>query len=179
MPRHFNISNHAHELTFSCYKNSSFLSNGIYCDLLAEAIIRAGNIHRFDFRAYVFMPDHVPLLIWPRENDYSISKILLSLKQPVARKARIYASKNDLASLQLMKTGQTATAFRFWQDGGGYDRNLFSSEALINSVRYIHNNPVRKGLVSHPAQWKWSSFGDWEGISKGPITIDRCNFPPL
>src|SRR5207245_2228878 len=37
---------------------------------------------------------------------------------------------------------------RFWQPGGGYDRNITSTEALRAAIDYIHANPVRCGLVA-------------------------------
>ncbi|HEX4130717.1 MAG TPA: hypothetical protein VHZ24_11800 [Pirellulales bacterium] len=53
-------------------------------------------------------------------------------------------------------------AFRFWQEGGGYDRNLTTSKAAYSVIDYLHLNPVRRGLVEHPRQWKWSSFRYYE-----------------
>jgi putative transposase len=48
-------------------------------------------------------------------------------------------------------------AFRFWQEGPGYDRNLLSAKSVCDSMEYIHLNPVRRGLVKEASQWKWSS----------------------
>jgi len=45
----------------------------------------------------------------------------------------------------------------FWQDGGGYDRNIVSDRELYEKVQYIHDNPVRRGLIGRPADWPWSS----------------------
>ncbi len=47
--------------------------------------------------------------------------------------------------------------FRFWQEGPGFDRNLYSPEALASSLEYIHNNPVGRELCRHAVDWKWSS----------------------
>lgn len=47
--------------------------------------------------------------------------------------------------------------FRFWQEGPGFDRNIFSSEAIAASIDYIHMNPVKRGLCEKVTDWKWSS----------------------
>ena len=47
--------------------------------------------------------------------------------------------------------------FRFWQEGGGYDRNLRSEVAILAAIDYIHENPVRRGLCKPSADWRWSS----------------------
>lgn len=48
-------------------------------------------------------------------------------------------------------------AFRFWQAGGGFDRNLWNPKAIHAAIAYIENNPVRAGLVDAPEKWPWSS----------------------
>ena len=47
--------------------------------------------------------------------------------------------------------------FRFWQAGGGFDRNLWNANAIHNAIKYIEHNPVRAGLVKKAEEWKWSS----------------------
>ena len=51
--------------------------------------------------------------------------------------------------------------FRFWQEGGGYDRNIASIKTLGPAIEYVHSNPVRRGLCDSPGQWKWSSWRDY------------------
>ena len=174
--RRYNIPGHAHELTFSCYRRQPFLLNDWACDYLAQAVIKAKEKHAFDVWAYVFMPEHVHLLICPRYVEYSISKILTSIKQSVARRAVRYLRVQDPCRLKQLTTGKKDHPYRFWQIGGGYDRNVTTDQAVIHMVRYIHNNPVRRGLVEHSQQWNYSSTRQWqEGV--GPIPVDFESFP--
>jgi REP element-mobilizing transposase RayT len=48
---------------------------------------------------------------------------------------------------------------------------------LIETMRYIHNNPVRKGLVQTPREWYYSSAADWENGKPGPLPVDHDSFP--
>jgi len=48
-------------------------------------------------------------------------------------------------------------AFRFWQEGPGYDRNLQHEDSVLASIDYLHNNPVRRGLCRSATEWFWSS----------------------
>ena len=168
----YNIPNHAHELTFSCYCGRPFLCKERTCLFLAEAIMRAREKYNFGLWAYVFMPNHVHILLKPNRHDYSIASILKSIKQPVARKVLIHLRKENPRALHLLFTGQKHSPHRFWQDGGGYDRNVADMEALCEMAAYIHNNPVRKGLVQSPEEWKWSSARDWLKGEQGIIPID-------
>jgi putative transposase len=91
----------------------------------------------------------------------------------------IRAKKGDPAALNQYRTGIRSKKYRFWQDGGGYDRNIINRVTLLKTIDYIHHNPVRKGLVKSPGEWKWSSFGDWHENRPGPIRIDKDDFPLL
>jgi len=177
--RRFNIVGDAHELTFSCYRGRPFLAKDRTCRFPADAIIKAREKHLFDVWAYVFMPNHVHLLIWPPDGAYSVSRILQSIKQSVSRRALRYLRKRRPQGLRHLATGQVHRPYRFWQDGGGHDRNIMSEQALLACVEYIHNNPVRKELVSYPEDWTWSSASEWAGRGPGPVSIDRNSFPSL
>lgn len=156
----WNWVGHAHELTFSCYLNRPFLSKERTCRYLVDAINASRVKHDFDLWAYVFMSDHVHLVIHPRREHYSIAQILRSIKQPASRRALEYLRRNNPNGLRLLATNQRDEPYRFWQKGGGYDRNITKVETLLQSVRYLHNNPVRKGLVQTPAEWRYSSATD-------------------
>ena len=175
--RRHNVAGHAHELTFSCYHNQAFLTVERVCKYLVDSIITSREKHQFDLWAYVFMPSHVHLLVCPRSGEYSISGILLSIKQPVSRKAVNYLRKNNPDGLKDLATHQTHRPYRFWQKGDGYDRNMTKVETVIDSVRYLHNNPVRKDLVKSADEWRYSSAADWQGTTQGPIPIDYDSFP--
>ncbi len=172
-----NDPGHAHELTFSCYKRRAFLSKNRTRQFFAEAVSQARVTYRFHVWAYVVMPEHVHMLIWPTEDPYSISIILQSIKQSVSRKAIRYLRESAQTGLHLLATGQKHRPYRFWQDGGGYDRNVTERQTLRKMVEYIHNNPVRRGIAEYAEEWEWSSAQDWLNGKEGHIAIDRESFP--
>ncbi len=61
---------------------------------------------------------------------------------------------------------------RFWQQGGGYDRNIAKPEVAWASVAYIHGNPVRRGLVAADVDWPWSSAGWYAGDRDVKLAMD-------
>ena len=72
-----------------------------------------------------------------------------------------------------MATDQAGKPYQFWQDGGGYDRNIRNAKALREMMGYIHDNPVKRGLAERAEDWPWSSARDWAGQETGPIPIDK------
>ena len=170
----------AHYLTFSCFRRQAFLSRPRSCQWLLESVENARARRPFDLRAFVIMPEHAHLLIWPDEG-VRISDILLSIKQPVTLRCVAWVRRNAPQFLAAMRDQQPngKVFFRFWQRGGGYDRNMWSAPEIHEKMRYIHDNPVRRGLVARAEDWPWSSFRAWETGIDEPIRIDRQSVPIL
>ncbi|MGI8924505.1 MAG: REP-associated tyrosine transposase [Fimbriimonadales bacterium] len=146
---------HAHELTFSCYRGLPLLENDAFKRLFLKSLDKARKRHGFMVLAYVIMPNHVHVLVYPLRRTYSVGDILRSIKQPVAQVAlrEICGNEPMLAKQLTLPDGRR----RFWRAGGGYDRDLFSSHAIHASNDYIHANPVRRGLCEAVVDWEWSS----------------------
>lgn len=120
--------------------------------------------------AWVVMPEHVHLLVSPGERP--LSPALKSLKQSVAQRVIAGWRSDDAAALGAIMAGG---APRFWLDGGGFDRNVRDEEEFSKQVRYIHRNPVERGLVASPELWRWSSVRWWMGRRAGEV---ECDPPP-
>jgi putative transposase len=164
--RRYNDPGHAHELTFSCYRRLPLLSRDRTRVWLLEAIDAARRTAHFELWAYVIMPEHVHILLCPRQTPYKVSQILWRIKRPVGHRAIAYLEKHNPAWLEKLtvRYPNGCIEHRFWQAGGGYDRNVTESRTLFQMIDYIHLNPVRRGLVEHPEDWEWSSARWHAGI---------------
>jgi putative transposase len=125
------------------------------------------------------MPEHVHVLLWPRQPSYEMRLIRTALKVPVQRKALSFLRKNSPAFLSKLRDEQPngKVHYRFWQRGGGYDRNVTDPSTLLTMIDYIHNNPVRRGLVSRTSEWPWSSARYYERVSG--VLLDMDPLPSL
>ena len=94
--KHYNIPNHAHELTFSCYHNDEYLLDPVACGIFMEELEDARKEFGFRIWAYVLMPEHVHLLIYPTKQKYNISKILKSVKGAMSARYRNYLKETDI-----------------------------------------------------------------------------------
>ena len=162
--QHFNNPGQAHELKFSCYRRLPLLSRDRTRGWVIESIDAARKNRRFALFAFVIMPEHVHLIVHPSDQTYDVAYILKSIKQPVSRKAHAWLLKTNqpwLGNLTLIqKDGRPL--FRFWQAGAGYDRNIDRQVTLRQMIKYIHDNPVRRGLVGRAVDWQWSSASWYE-----------------
>jgi putative transposase len=177
----YNLAGHAHALTFTCFHRQAFLARDRCCNWVIDALARAREKHRFDLWAYCLMPDHAHILLWPTDLAYDISEILSSMKQSVAKRALFFVQTEAPGFLKRMEDRQPSgrTCYRFWQRGGGYDRNLYEPAAVYLQIDYIHANPVRRGLCARAEDWPWSSAADYAGVRRGPILLQRESLPVI
>ncbi|MBS3735309.1 MAG: transposase [Phycisphaerae bacterium] len=162
-----------HCLTFSTFQRRPLFTGrhaaGWFLDTLAAARTRCP----FRLFAYVIMPEHVHLVLQPL-SGVTIRTILWRLKRPLTRTVLAWVRANSPAFLNRLADVRPSgkTLYRFWQRGGGYDRNLRSASDVHEKIRYIHDNPVRRGLVARAEDWPHSSAGDWILQRPGRVPID-------
>jgi len=172
--RSYNEPGHAHELTFSCFHGLQLLGKDRTCQWFVEAMRRARRELDLSLWACVIMPEHVQLLFYPRQAKYQVSRVRRALKAPVARKALRFLKRRAPQFLEKVRDAQPngEVQYRFWQRGGGYDRNVIEPATLLQMIEYIHNNPVRRGLVEKATDWVWSSARFYAGMRPVPMVMD-------
>jgi putative transposase len=165
-------------LTFSCFHRWPLLSRERTCRWMLDALQLGRERNLFDLWAYVIMPEHAHVVLCPHRG-VRISCILKTLKQSVPQHALRWLEQNEPAFLRRLEDVQPngRRVFRFWQRGGGYDRNLRSVADIHEKIDYVHNNPVRRALVDKASVWPWSSAHAWETGEDKPIAIDRASLP--
>lgn len=141
-----------HFVTFSCYhrlpKLSSPESKRVFERSLEKVRVRYG----LYVTGYVIMPEHVHLLLNEPEGAL-LATALQSLKQSVSRTLALRAAEP------------------FWQ-ARYYDFNVFTELKRVEKLRYMHRNPVVRGLVSAPEEWEWSSFRHHATGVEGVVEIE-------
>jgi putative transposase len=182
--KHFHELGHFHEFTFSCYRRRPLLTNDRWRQYLSDSIETAGRQFNVQLIAFVFMPEHVHLLTLPLDPDPAIARYLAAVKRPTSSRVKsdLSAAGSRLLGELTIQERPGKTTFRFWQEGPGYDRNLFGESAVLKAIDYIHANPVRRGLCGSPIDWKWSSArwfasnGCEVGESHTPLTALPTEF---
>ena len=95
------------------------------------------------------MPDHFHLLLTEPQR-LTLSTVMQALKLGFSR--RLLSPGGALQHAALRPGSR-----RIWQPRF-YDFNVWTEHKRIEKLRYMHRNPVKRGLVDTPEQWRWSSF---------------------
>ena len=140
--RRFQESGQSHFVTFSCYRQQPFFSTAERYDLFVQCL--EDMRRRFEMRiyGYVVMPEHVHLLL-SEPPPTRLADAIHYLKLSFAKPLRSQPSPEKSAG--------------FWQKRY-YDRSVRSYREFVVKLRYLHRNPVKRGLVSNLEDWKWSSY---------------------
>lgn len=161
-----------HFLTFSCYHRQPLLSDPSRRDLLLQILERVRRRYRLVVLGYVVMPEHVHLLVTePQRSTLSIAMQALklgfvrSLGGSGIPRSRKIGETRDTPPLSLTSPNH------FWQ-ARFYDFNVWTEEKRIEKLRYIHRNPVKRGLVDSPEKWPQSSFRWYLRREEGPVKIN-------
>ncbi len=115
------------------------------------------------------MPEHVHLLITEPEIG-NPSMIMQIPKQRTARALLPKRKRNDPRQRNLF--GREAEPRAFWQ-ARFYDFNVWTEKKRVEKLRYMHRNPVKRGLVESAEQWRWSSYRRYLPDEPGPVRVNE------
>lgn len=127
-----------HFITFSCYQRTKLLDSAAARDRFEQELERVRRWYGRFVTGCVVMPEHIHLLVSEPERG-KLSVLIQMLKQITSRKLK------------------AADQRRFWQVRY-YDFPVWSDAKRVEKLRYMHRNPVHRGLVQRPEDWRWSSF---------------------
>lgn len=141
-----------HFITFSCYHRKPLLLSSEAKDIFVDVLEQVRTRHSLAIAGYVVMPEHVHLLV-DEPPVTPLATVLQVLKQTTSRHLKVSDEQH------------------FWQTRY-YDFNVCSYKKRIEKLRYIHRNPVQRGLVEQPEDYKWSSFRRYALRENGVVTIE-------
>lgn len=162
-----------HFITTSCYQRRPVLDSRRSRDLFLQVLERVRRRYRFVIVGYVVMPEHVHLLLGEPERG-NPSLVMQAVKQGFAR--RVLRSASDRRQAKLAGNAgleDHVLADHVWQRRF-YDFVVFTEKKRVEKLRYMHRNPVKRGLVLEPQQWPWSSFCDYAEGRRGPVLVNEA-----
>jgi putative transposase len=119
---------------------------------------------------YVVMPEHFHILI-KRAGERKCRPRDAGVEQRVSRDCRKKKKTADQ-----MKLWESPPVRAFWQPRS-HDFNVFTQRKHVEKLRYMHRNPVKRGMVRSPELWRWSSFRYYRLGEEGPVKIGTPSIP--
>jgi len=159
---------HLHFITCSCYRRLPLLNTPRRRDLFLDLLEQTRQRYGFVVVGYVVMPEHFHVLISEPEKG-TPSTVMQVVKQRFARQVLRERRRDRATQLSLWADHKLT---HVWQ-ARFYDFNVWGQRKRAQKLRYMHNNPVKRGLVLEPGQWAWSSFRDYEWDQSGVVKLNQ------
>jgi putative transposase len=141
-------AHHLHLITSSCYRRLPFLRSA-----RSRILEQTRERYRFVVVGYVVMPEHIHLLLTEPEVG-TPSTVMQVVKQRTAHALLPERKRRNPRQRNLFADEPKRRAF--WQ-ARSYDFNVWTTKKRVEKLRYMHRNPVKRGLVGAPEQSRWSS----------------------
>ena len=135
---------------------------------------------------YVIMPEHLHVIIYPhscgKDEPTPISQLLHAFKKHVGfhgkqRLREIWRAEGGLWSQPLNAWATDDKKEQSIWNARGYDFNVRTHKALLQKLEYCHKNPVARGLVDHPEDWRWSSYRYYEFGDQSVLKMGLPHLP--
>ena len=157
-----------HFITCSCYRRQRLLGSARRRDLFLTVLEQVRRRYQFVVIGYVVMPEHFHLLI-SEPQERTPSTVMQALKLGFTRRV--------LAQQRRRRNPDQAELFehtprQIWQPRF-YDFNVWTARKRTEKLRYMHRNPVKRGLVDSPELWRWSSYRDYALGERGPVRVNE------
>ena len=177
--KHFYGQNHLHYLTANTYRKARIFDSDRYKRKFVQSLDDLRTELGFRIIGYVLMPEYSHLLIWPgtlanpsqimqKLSERTANFILRNLRENLA----FPWCRKMLKRFALPPTVHDHAHYRVW-NRRGYDMNVWSEKKIQEKLNYMHNNPVKRGLVAQPGDWPWSSWRYYYLDDSSVLAMDR------
>jgi len=169
--RRYYGAGYLHFITTSCYQRGPLLGTARSRHLFLKVLEGVRRRYRFVVVGYVVMPEHVHLLLGEPERG-NPSVVMQALKQGFARRC-LSRHRHTADPRQCSLWNTAGEEGRVWQRRF-YDFVVFTAKKRVEKLRYMHENPVKRGLVLAPEQWRWSSYRAYALGERGVVLVNEA-----
>jgi putative transposase len=175
MEKRYRIVGSVYYITSMTYNRLRIFTQPSFIILLFDSL----NYYRYQYSCkiigYVVMPDHIHLLIWPRE-EKAVTDFMRDFKRftsgRITRQAKV-EGRVEWANMFESAGAETERAeFKVWQDSF-WEQSIYTEKFLKQKLDYIHLNPVKAGIVVSAADYPYSSYRNYHLDDYHLIEIDN------
>jgi putative transposase len=161
----------AHFVTCTIVEWLSVFTSSACCDIVVHSLIHCREHKHLKIYAWVVLDNHFHAILAAPD----LSGVLRDLKSFTAQKIleQLVAEKRDwlLNQLQYHRAAHKPNRYQVWQEGS-HSQVIMDDATMLQKLDYLHNNPVKRGWITAPEHWCYSSAHEWLG---GAQPFQRCN----
>ncbi|MEZ5057321.1 MAG: transposase [Saprospiraceae bacterium] len=171
-------------LTMTTIEWIDLFTRKVYKDILIECLQYCREHKDLEIYAYIIMSNHVHLIAKIKDgSNKQLSNVIRDFKKYSAIlllkaiKDQRESRRRWMENLFAFNGEYLHQKFQIWQHGS-HPIELYSPKVIWEKIHYIHLNPVRQGIVANPADYVYSSAGDYLE-RKGLLEVELMDFVSL
>jgi putative transposase len=164
MPRSYRVvhdANYAYFITCSVVNHLPLLAHPAYRQIILDSLAYLREHKSTQLNAFVVMSTHLHAVLWP-QNGVNVSDVLRDFKRHTSRAISREAAQQEhddylqafAASRSSFHSGRAE--YQVWQEGS-HPEAIYDDDFARQKIEYIHNNPIKAGLVNEAEDWPYSS----------------------
>jgi putative transposase len=174
-PPRFHIEGHIYYITTVVYNRLPIFTHPSFIIPLYDSLSFYRHKQHFKLLGYVFMLDHIHLIIWPF-GAATVSDIMRDYKKftstRIIRQADVEGISEWIRAFRQAGRETERSTNKVWQDSY-WDVNIYTERFLRQKLNYVHRNPLRAGLVEKPEDYVYSSYRNYVFGEDWLVEIDR------
>ncbi|MFN0290883.1 REP-associated tyrosine transposase [Pedobacter helvus] len=161
-----------HFVTFTVHQWADVFTSPIYVDALLESLRYCQKEKGLEIYAWVIMTNHCHFIL--RAKNENLSDVIRDFKKFTSKSIYNAIENNPQESRKnwLLKVLSYEDKIWFWEEGY-HGEEIYTQAFFDSKVDYIHQNPVRAGIVEKEEEYLNSSAGDIYGIRGGKLLLSE------
>src|SRR5687767_3071352 len=165
------LPDRAHFVTCTIVEWLPVFTSAACCDILLGSFEYCRQHKNLKIYAWVILDNHFHAILAAPD----LSAVLRDLKSFTAAKIleQLATENRDwlLNQLRYYRGAHKPTDYQVWQEGS-HPQVIADDSMMHQKLEYLHNNPVKRGWVTAPEHWRYSSAHEWLG---GAMTLLKCD----
>ena len=163
---------HPHFITSTVLNWLPIFTRKESADILIDSLKYLQKEENLKLYAYVILENHIHLIAQSDDIGRSIRHFKSFTAKALLRLLQKENAETLLKQFRFYKKAHKRDrTYQIWQEG--YHPKLIQSDAMmIDKIRYIHENPIKRGYVEEARHWRYSSARDYEGMT-GLIEVEK------
>ena len=161
----------AHFVTSTIVEWIPLFASSARCDLLVDTFKFCQQHKGLKIHGWVIMPHHFHAIFSAPDLSGVVADIRKFAARSILQQLEETHSEWLLKQFRFLKAGHKQGSHQVWQEGF-HPQAIIGDEMMLQKLDYLHNNPVRSGLVVSPEHWRYSSAHEW---MPGGFPLLRCD----
>ena len=156
-----NNENAAHFITSTVIEWLPVFTTAACCDIVVQSLAYSRDHKGLKIHAWVILDNHFHAIV----SGPDVARTIADLKKFTAHQIlrQLKAERREWLLNQLAyfcAAHKTASTHQVWQEGV-HPQSIMTDEMMLQKLEYVHNNPLKRGLVASPEHWVYSSAHEW------------------